>query len=459
MKTILTTLALLFLGASPARAETSFSRLLAHVQSAYLGSAATYPILILDRDDLEWRFVRAGATSDSSSARRIAVVQEYVKEKTGVSISTNAASNFEPYLSLLNDAAVAMPALKDGTDQPEIEMCAVFPPDPNRNQRLEMERILQLRTAEAYGTHEFSQLRLTMSYHDAVLFSVLHESGHCMDTTFFPQLIAGASDPATIHQSESFAEAIAVLLMAKEGRGNVAEARSYLRDMYSFYLEPFFLAHPEFGFGSESFAYGGLIYHLSPSIRAAAAELAARPGVIQSLPLSEVLNLAREVVEKNAFPTRLMGALYSGYTEGHSATLSRYKEFEAQVPEFFGGIVERLEAYWQADSDFKTNALLPTAPPAPSPTALLPFDQPRACASLAEGNYDAVRNQIDILRDDLRSGTPSYEAQTQRFALLSDLWKKLPFLCNGGRVAVSHFQSKAMRPVPLIDALVPNRTH
>ena len=94
-------------------AQTSYSRLLERVQATYL-SSSSYPILIMDRDDLEWRFARAGAVGERETPTRIAIVRAYVEEKTRVKISENAAANFEPYLTILKDAAVAMPALKIG---------------------------------------------------------------------------------------------------------------------------------------------------------------------------------------------------------------------------------------------------------------------------------------------------------------------------------------------------------
>ena len=210
--------------APSANAQTSYSRLLARIHSTYLPrEAAPYPILIMDRDDLEWRFALAGATG-SDSAPRIAIVRAYVEEKTGVRISENAATNFEPYLTILKDAAVAMPAIKDGT-YAEPEMCAVFPPDANRNQRLEHERVLQLKVAEAYGTHSFAALRETLSYDDAVLFSILHEAGHCLDRFYFPKLLEEGPDASGIHLSESFAEIASAFLMAKEGRTTGADNR------------------------------------------------------------------------------------------------------------------------------------------------------------------------------------------------------------------------------------------
>ncbi|MGZ3684327.1 MAG: hypothetical protein ACXWR1_14980 [Bdellovibrionota bacterium] len=443
---------ILFIALAPlaARADTSFSRLLARVQGTYLKNAAPYPILIMDRDELEWRFVRAGAVHDTDTAQREDLIRAYVKEKTGVSIAGNAASNFEPYLTQLKDAAIAMPALKDGTEKPVVEMCAVFPPDPNRNQGLEMERLLQLRTAEAYGEHKTAELRTSMSYDDAVLFSLLHESGHCLDQTFFPQLLDGDTDSSTIHASESFAETVAVFLMAKEGRENVTDSRAYLRDMYSYFMEPYFVSHPELGFGTESFTYGGLIYHLSPSIRAAAKLV--KTNNLSAMPLPEVLALSRHVVEKSAFETRFITALFAGYNEGHETTLTRYRGYETEMPDLFGGIVERLQAYWQDEISFRANAFK-TADPAAPTTELLPFDQTKACASLAGGDYDGLRDQIETLRLDLRSGNPAYASQVARFNLLSNLWKNLPALCKGGTKLIP----APLAPSLFLDAVVPAR--
>jgi hypothetical protein len=444
-------MALLAVFSPLANANTHFSQLLAHVQATYLPKADPYPILIMDRDELEWRFTLAGALSATDAPKREAILQAYVKEKTGVAISANAAANFEPYLTQLKDAAVAMPALK--ADQATVEMCAVFPPDPNRNQNLELERLTQLRTQEAYGPREATQLRYSMAYDDLILFSVLHESGHCLDKTYFPQLIGGQDDAGTIHGAESFAETTAVFLMAKEGHQSVAVPRAYLRDLYSYFMEPYFASHPEFGFGSEAFSYGGLIYHLSPSLLAAGALVSGDPSAIRDLPLAGVLALAAGVVEKNAFDSRFLTALYVGYTEGHEATAARYKSYEAQMPDLFGGYVANLQRYWQADTDFRAGAFV-SAPPPSAITELKPFDQAFACEALHRNDIDALRGEIDGLRLDLRAGHPSFESASARFSLLSDLWKNLPALCNG-RKSVVPVVTKLLRPIPLIDAVVP----
>lgn len=427
-----------------ARAETSYSRLLARVQATYLNGHAPYPILIMDRDEIEWRFTRTGAVGEGDTEKRVGVIRAYLLEKTGVEVSVNAAMNFEMYLNQLKDAAVAMPALRDGSST-EVALCAVFPPDPNRNRRLENERLVQLGTAEAYGPRQYAELRDSLAYDDAVLFSVLHESGHCLDRYFFPQLLEYGDEPSITHLAESYAETVGLLLMAKEGRTQVAETRAYLRDLYSYFMEPYFAAHPGLGFGSASFPYGGLIYHLSPSIRGAVPDL----GRAADLSLPEILSLAQAIVTRSAFDTRTMSALYASYVDGRAAVRERYLELEKDMPDLFAGIPARLDGYWAADDQFRASAF--RVAPAPAPTtalAAVPWDE--ACAALRQSDFEHVRQVAERLRVDLRSGNHEPGEEAQRFGLLSGLWRELPAYCRGAAV-----RAQKKLSAPIFDLVMP----
>lgn len=413
-----------------ARAETSYSHLLQRIQSTYLKNAAAYPILIMDRDDIEWRLVQGSATGAQDVKKREAIIKQYILEKAGVKISDNAASNFEPYITVLKDSASAMPALNDGTWSRGVAMCAVFPPDPNRNKRLETERLLQLNMKEAYGTRNYNQLQATMEYDDYVLFSVLHESGHCMDRFFFPSLYNGDDDPSTVHLTESYAETVAVLLMAKEQRAEVAKVRAYLRDVYSYFMEPYFMSHPQNGMGNPSYGYAGLIYHLSPSIQGARSEIEARPDEIKAMSITALQDLAAQIVNKYAFDTRVFTAIFSSYSEGRIVALQRYQSYAGQYPDLFTEALNRLKTYMTDEDGFIASAFVTDRLPSKQEiTQLKPVDFAKICTLLKNGNYEGVLAQVEVLRQDLRSGNPSIEAELERFELLSGLWSTLPAKC------------------------------
>jgi hypothetical protein len=415
------------LSTSIALSATSYSHLLERIQNTYLKDSAPYPVLIMDRDEIEWRFVAKNALNDV--ALREDIVQQYVFEKTGVLISKGAASNFEPYLTDAKDAAVAMPALKDGWGHDQkIAMCAVFPPDANRNKRLEIERILQLQLKEVYGEQSYEGLKATLSYEDSVLFSILHESGHCMDRFFFPRVLEGDEDPSTLHLSESFAETVAVFLMAKEGRNTVAETRAYLRDIYSYFMQPYFADRP-MGL-SAAYSYGGLIYHLAPSVRAAGAVVTARGDEIRAMSMTDVQNLAEEVVKRNSLNGRLFTALFASYKEGREVALKRYQDMTVRMPDLFSVVLVQMSAYLEKADAFIAAAFVEKPERSvDSPKELRPVDFVKVCGYLASRNYDGLRVEIDVLRQDMRvAGTP--ETQRKRFAFLSDLWKRLPAECG-----------------------------
>lgn len=420
-------LALSLLLSLTAQAESSYSRFLREIQEKYLRNAAPYPILIMDRDELEWRFALGGAVDDQQGREKI--VREYVKEKTGVTISESAASNFEPYLTVLKDSAVAMPALAEDFSG-NIDMCAVFPADPNRNQRLEVERLLQLQVREAYGDLGFDQLESVMEYDELILTSLLHEAGHCMDQTFFRAAYQGQTDPHSIHMSESFAETTAILLLAKEGRTDIASKRAALRSVYSYYMEPYFVAHPENGLGLESFAYGGLIYYLAPSIRAAGAEVKARTEEIQAMAMPEILALAQSIVRKHAFDTRILSAIYATYAEGREAALARYERFAKDMPDLFAETYVRLLAFLDERDRTMGAYFDPQRPAAPVSGALGEIPYERLCSLFGKKDVPALLREIEALREELRATQAAPAAQRERSEALRELWSTLPQRCR-----------------------------
>lgn len=424
-------LAFLLLSSFPtqsANAASSYSKFLRGIQQKYLRNVAPYPILIMDRDELEWRFASRGAT-ESEDLREM-IIREYVKEKTGIWISENAATNFEPYLTVLKDMAVAMPALSDDFSG-KILMCAVFPADPNRNQRLETERLLQLQVEEAYGRLGFEQLTSTMEYEDLILTSVLHEAGHCLDQTYFRAAVTlGQSDPHTVHMSESFAETTAILLLAKEEKTDLAEKRAALRSVYTYYMQPYFSAHPENGFGMDTYTYGGLIYFLAPSIRAAGTEVKARTAEIQGMDMPEILLLAKEIVDRSAFDSRVLTAIHATYSEGREAAIARYRRYAADMPDLFADTYGKMLSFLEEMDRTKATFFdsdRPDPPASGKPLLEIPFE--RMCAQFQANDVPALLEEIEALRRDLRASRLGAEIERARSAALRDLWKELPAKC------------------------------
>ena len=426
---------ILFALGAQAESGTSYSRLLSRIQKTYLPKSANYPILIMDRDELEWRFARMKATQKQDEKKRQEIIKKYIQEKTGILVSENSVANFEPYLAVVKDMAVAMPAFDEHADGTQaLSLCAVFPPDANRNQRLETERILQLTIDEIYANQgSYGGLRSNLSYEDYLLISILHESSHCMDRFFFPRVYQGDDDPWTLHLSESYAETLALFLMVKEGRADVAKVRAYLRDIYSFFMEPYFISHPENSFGSAAYDYGGLIYHLSPSILAAQHEINTRAEIIKAMSITELQNLAADIVHQNAYPSRSFTALYSSYADGRAVALQRYQDYASQSPDLFAEALAQLQSYIQQEDVFKATAFLTQPLPASDEpvTQLLPLDDSKLCSFLKKDNQMGYLAQVEILRQDLRAGNPSPKAQRDRFNELSNLWSVVGKKCFG----------------------------
>jgi hypothetical protein len=382
----------------------------------------------MDRDELEWRFAVSGAADDEN--KRKSIIKNYVKERTGVEITDDSAGDFDPYLSKFNDSALALRAR--GSDFDTFTMCAVFPPNPNGNQRLEIERVLQLVNAhDAYGAFGYDQLKEKMTYDDLVLFSILHESGHCLDSTFAQLAMGEIEDPHAIHRSESFAETVGVLLMAKEGHTNIAKARAALRTIYSYYLEPFFLKHPEFGFGSESIKYGGIVYYLAPVILAADAQVSADPKKIQSMSIADILALAKDIVLKNDYDSRTFQAIYSYYSEGRDKTLARYKDWAENESDFFAQTYAQLKDYIALEDRTKASYFDPNLkPPVIHEGPLAPINYDELCADYKKKDFEAFESKLDKLRDDLKAGNHGIENERVRAKTLMGLLSELPKKCE-----------------------------
>ena len=195
-------------------AETSkISDIIADVQKRVANQSKNYPILILDRDQLEWRFAQAKTSliknSDDRSKQQALIIQKYVEEKTNIQLSENDATSLEVYVSAKHRPALSMPVVEENS----YKFCAVIPAGFNSNQRLSTERIMDLLVEEAYQDLKYENLALKMSYEEILKFSLYHEVGHCLDPEFLPQVVLGniEADAHDVHLSESFAEVLAVV--------------------------------------------------------------------------------------------------------------------------------------------------------------------------------------------------------------------------------------------------------
>lgn len=337
-----TRLALMALGLSllaNSYAKTDFSKTIEYVQKTYADPFKKYPILIFDLDEVEFRYAKAKAFGESKEKekQRVLIVQQYVKEKTGIELEYNDASSYELYTTKLKEGAYALPTIEyvPGSHKKQYKMCAVFPATPNSNKRLETERITGLKTPGAYEDVTYEGLQQKLEYNEMQLFSLYHELGHCLDPYFMPENYnVYEVDPHMVHESESFAEVFALLILEREGVRGTGQTRAFLRNMYTQKMGKWFIDNPRNGFGNPLYLKGGLIYYLAPSLLAAD-EFVERNQDFLKGEIEDLLAKAKEIVDENALPGRSFHGIFRLMSEDKEKILEDYREWATNDPRFF----------------------------------------------------------------------------------------------------------------------------
>lgn len=302
------------------------------------GKVKDYPIVIFNQDEISWQLAQSNAYEDTPKAKvkRIQIIQEYVKTKSGLEISDKEAESLENYITVQKDSAFAMPILEGSWGERSFKMCAVFPASPNSNQRLEHERMLGLLTDEVYGDLGYEDVNLRMPYEQLAMFSIYHEISHCLDSEFMPSNYNGQENPHNVHLSESFAEALALLLLEQMGYENMGRARGQMRMMYSRMMGGYFARNPGLGMGNPFFVKGGVIYHLDPALRGAQEFAFYAGNDFENMVLEELIHETVNIVQKYALDSRTFYAI-GNYLEAEDKqeAIQTYRERAFDSPELF----------------------------------------------------------------------------------------------------------------------------
>ncbi len=411
---------------------TQTSGLVHYVQSKYANQYKKYPILIFDRDEVEYRFSQNQAWGEEKEKEnlRIRIIQRYVKEVVGVELTHNEASAYEMYISILKDSAVALPTFTESWPRVEYKMCAVFPANANSNQQIETERILGLLTKEAYGELTYDHLKPRLSYEDLAEISLYHELSHCLDQEFMPDTYQSYEDSHSVHKSESFAETNALLLMAKEGKINVGRTRSLLRSLYSSKLGSYLAANPQNSFGNPHYMAGGAIYYLSPVIEKAQDIIDQNPMDFKTKTINQITAMAQELVKKYALSSKTFSAI-AMYLDQPKETLQSYAQNAEEMPDFFEEAFKGLIDYIEKTNQVTSNAFSPTTLPVPSlGPSLLQIDTLELCFLFKENFKDQLFRKVELYRKNLRKQNNISQNQRQRAKNLKNLFEQLPTLCR-----------------------------
>ncbi len=402
--------------------QTSFSGLVQYVQKTYADKFEKYPILIFDMDEVELRYAKANAFGEGKEKEkeRAAIVKAYVLEKTGVELQDNEAMTYESYTTVLKSGAYAMPTLdrSGGWGEVNYKMCAVFPASPNSNQRLETERITGLKTPGAYEDITYTGLQEKLTFEEMQQFSLYHELGHCLDQDFMPQNYAAYEvSPHDVHESESYAEVFALMMLEREGFKGTGRTRALLRNMYTQEMGRWFIENPNNGFGNPLYLQGGVIYYLAPTLLAAN-EFVKRNGDFVKGDVTAILAKAKEIVDEYALDGRSFTAIFRGMQEGTDKMFAEYREWSTRNPSFFTQAYKDMLHFFDY-SPYLFTQIVGNEPDNNEGEELAPLNPADYCA--LEGV--SLQNYVELMREELMTSSPSYASAQKRQEELNKIYE------------------------------------
>lgn len=421
----------LLVGINTSWANTQTFNLKAHIdeaQSLYGNANPKYPILIFNQDEIDMAFLAADAFGDSKEKkeRRLVVIQKYVAQKIGLELTRLEADQYEPYLTVLKGSAVALPVLNRGNRDQFYKMCAVFHASPNSNQRLEIERILGLKTPGVYDNDAAESINPKLSYETLAKFSLYHEVGHCLDETFLPSTYSsGGEDTHSVHESESFAEVMGLFILTQQGHQNIARTRGLLRTIYSRKMGRFFTQNPANGFGNPYYLAGGVIYYLDPVLLAGDEVIRSYRGKFSELSLSELMSLAKNIVKEHALNSRSFHAILRYLSEKNpNDALDQYRQYSYNSPDLFYQAYSDLIVYNDYTSNILTRALNSDASEALGEIELSSIDLRELCTLVLTTQSEALRVRLDEYRYELQLGLAAPSEQRERAKELNEIFEK-----------------------------------
>lgn len=392
---------------------------ISRLQSKF-GRSRPYPILIMDKEELQWRFAQADALSeededDVREARRVKIIQAYVKEVIGVELTEIEAMQYDTYATILKDGAFALPLMK--SMYPAVyKMCAVMPASPHSNRRLEYDRLLMFKNQDAHQGQHFDDLKTSLSYEVLARFSLYHELAHCLDETFMPKTYE-YEDPHSVHLSESFAETVALLMLQEEGYSDIALPRAELRSIYSHRIGMNFAQNPQGGLGNPFYIASGAIYNLADVLLNAPS---LNPG-------DDVYAVARDVVHQFATPSRAFTAI-TRWLEDAVAAETQYRDWSISAPDLFLESYERLMHYRNTVPLMAQAAFDGTGNTQPVTGVLLPIEKD-LCQAFKKKNHIEFEAILHRLTLDLRQEFDTPERQQARQTELQQIYFTMQERC------------------------------
>lgn len=432
MKKLCITIALTLLSTSLYAIDLKLER--EKLQTEYL-HFQPYPIMIVDQDEISWRYLQAGLMDfqDREQSRaRAEIFGQYILEVTGVSLTAQQLSGIEVYTTILKDGAFAVPVLERMSfTNVKYQMCMVFTSSENSNQRLEHERLLGLNDAQIYGDTTFDQLEYKLPYETLALFSLYHELAHCLDQTFMPEMYNGQEDAHTVHLAENFAEGLAALMLHQIGIKNITRTRGFHRILYSRMMGRHFAQNPNLGFGHPFFAKAGVIYHLEPGLRGAETFATLNRNRMNQLQVPDLIEAMKNIVNQLALNSRSFHAigLYLA-DENPIAVIDGFRERAFETPHWFYGAYRDLLEYHDYTTYVLERMFNPTLQSPPFEDDLAPVSIEALCQSVLSQDQETFEELIKKERLALRASKADPLALRQRAVDLNTLELKLFLTCK-----------------------------
>lgn len=285
-----------------------------------------YPILIFDKD------IISDLLTDSRE-ENISLIQKYMVSKFSIEVTKREADTILDYHTIMNNSASALP-FRDRQSS-DYRFCAVFPSGAKTDHKQEVKRILGITPdLNPYPKDTVEKVMSLMSLEELKLISLYHELSHCLDKKFVPN----EYDTSThnIHMAESFAESLAIMIVAMKFNFNgLALRRSIVRGYYTRYMgnhimndDSLIVMHP----GARAM---GAVYYLSPVLLSVDQLVSSYQFRRSNFTLDELNNLALENTENYALPSRTLAALVNFLKNGKQNSLEHYEDLYRSSPDLF----------------------------------------------------------------------------------------------------------------------------
>ncbi len=417
-------------------AKTKQSELVEYLQETYTDQGQSYPILIMDQDEIEVRYARQNAFGEDEAKEKLraSILKEYIEEKSGVALKANDANSLEMYTSVIKEGAYAVPLIESYSEM-NYKLCMVFPASVNSNIRLETHRILGLDTPGAYDENTYDRLKKYIPYDVLRMYSILHELGHCLDRTFMPKAYRSYEPNAhDVHQSESFAETFATFMLVKEGYANWAKTRALYRNLYTQHMGRWFIDNPNNGFGNPLYLKGGLIYYLVPSLLEAH-KVISKNRDLKDWSVMDYITQAEIIIKDKDISSRGFHATFRAMNEDTEEVLDFYRSYALNSPDLFGTAYSEMLYFLDFSpylvgeilSDEETSAMQDFTPRAGSLVPLERSDLNQKIQNYrqdpSEENKRVLEEEVDLYRENLEQAFDlDYTSIAERKKILDRIW-------------------------------------